>query len=84
MTERTLTLYSTDACHLCEQAKGLVDEALRAYGDCRLEVVDVSEDDALFERYGWHIPVLRIDDAELFWPFDTGAVLWLLQRQRDA
>jgi hypothetical protein len=84
MTERTMTLYSTDACHLCEQAKGLIDEALRAYGDGRCEVVDISEDDALFERYGWHIPVLRIDDTELFWPFDARAILAHLQAHPDA
>jgi glutaredoxin len=81
MAEHILTLYSTDACHLCEQASALIDEALRLHPDVRCEVVDISEDDALFQRYGWHIPVLRIDDNELFWPFDIDAILAQLGRR---
>lgn len=49
-----------------------------------LEEVDVADDDALFERYGTRVPVLRRDDldAELPWPFDAGAVAELLGRPR--
>jgi hypothetical protein len=66
-----LTLYSTTGCHLCEEAEGLL-HALRAQGgDLDWSVVDIADDDALFERYGWSIPVVRREDgAELAWPFD--------------
>ena len=71
-----LVLYSTDGCHLCEEAEAL----LRAQQGQRAEalawtVVDIAGDDALFARYGWLIPVLRRDDGqELRWPFDAAAL----------
>lgn len=59
-------LFSTSACHLCEQAEALLLQAGIAY-----EVVDISDSDELFERYGIRIPVLRsADGRELGWPFD--------------
>lgn len=71
MEEPDLILYSTDACHLCEQAEGLllpwVERGLSVAVD------DIAESDALFERYGERIPVVRRTDtgAELNWPFDA-------------
>ena len=60
-----LTLYSTTACHLCELAKALLRGA-----EVSFEEVDVADSDALFERYGVRIPVLRHPDGrELGWPF---------------
>ena len=43
------------------------------------EKVDISDDDALFERYAERIPVLRDGQGrELGWPFDaTAVVAWL-------
>ncbi len=35
----------------------------------QLQVVDVADDDALLERYGEKIPVLRLGDRELHAPF---------------
>ena len=65
-----LILYGTSACHLCEIAAGLLDAAKVAYQE-----VDISESDALFERYGITIPVLRHEDGrELNWPFDENAL----------
>ncbi len=65
-----LTLFGTSACHLCELAEALLEQASLDY-----EAVDISESDALFERYGVTIPVLRREDgAELNWPFDAAAL----------
>ena len=70
-----LTLYSTSACHLCELAQALLDEQGAAY-----EVVDISESDELFERYGITIPVVRRGDGtELNWPFDQGQLREFLE-----
>ncbi len=61
----TLTLYSTSACHLCEQAKALLEASAVAFDE-----VDIADSDALFERYGVRIPVLKqADGRELGWPF---------------
>ncbi|MCX2981437.1 glutaredoxin family protein [Halieaceae bacterium IMCC14734] len=78
-TTSDLTLYSTSACHLCEQALELLQPWL-AQG-ITVTTVDISADDALFERYGWLIPVLRRGDggAELNWPFTPAQIAALLQ-----
>lgn len=61
-----LTLFGTSACHLCELAEALLQQRGEQF-----EIIDISESDELFERYGLTIPVLRRNDgAELNWPFD--------------
>ncbi|QIB67341.1 glutaredoxin family protein [Kineobactrum salinum] len=66
-----LILYGTDACHLCEQAEELLNNAIGAGLPAAYEKVDISQSELLFERYGVRIPVLRRGDgAELGWPFD--------------
>lgn len=66
-----LILYGTSCCHLCEDAEAILREAGIA-----AQHVDIAEDDALLERYGTRIPVLRRADsgAELGWPFDAAAL----------
>ena len=74
---KSLTLYSTDGCHLCENAQRL----LRSMPELRrvtLDVVDIVDDDALFARYGTLIPVLTTPEKELAWPFNADDVLQLL------
>lgn len=68
-----LILYSTPACHLCEQAEAVIEPLIDT--DVQLQVVDISESDQLIEQYGVRIPVVRRQDtgAELGWPFDGEA-----------
>jgi len=69
-TDAALTLYGTSFCHLCDDAVTVLQTA----GVSALWV-DVADDDALTERYGVRIPLLRrADGAELGWPFDAAAV----------
>ncbi len=76
-----ITLYSTEGCHLCEQAYSLlIDAGVQE----RVQVVDIAFDDALFSRYGVTIPpVLSIQHppdsiSELGWPFDSAELAaWL-------
>jgi glutaredoxin len=71
-----LILYSTPACHLCETAHALMAPHLERLGIV-LEEVDISSSDALVDRYGIRIPVIRFADgeAELGWPFNEEAFL---------
>lgn len=87
MAEPTLILYSTGACHLCEQAENLLAQLVWPV-PLVVEVVDISESDALMQRYGPRIPVLAVyreGDAaglastELDWPFGVDAVVQALQ-----
>jgi hypothetical protein len=63
-----LTLYQRDDCHLCDLALGLLAE-VRAP---EFESVFVDGDEALEQRYGIRVPVLRDEErgVELEWPFD--------------
>jgi len=71
-----LTLYSTEGCHLCEEAEALLEgERSGSRPLLTWTVVDIAVDDTLFARYGWHIPVLRRDEGdELRWPFDAASL----------
>lgn len=55
-----LTLYSRPGCHLCDEMKSVID-AVRPRLPFTLDVVDISRDEELTERYGLEIPVLTID-----------------------
>ncbi|OOF31979.1 glutaredoxin family protein [Salinivibrio proteolyticus] len=82
-----LMLYSTEGCHLCEQAY----ELYQSLG-CQtpLDTQDIAFDDNLFERYGVTIPVIAVLTpegqvrAELGWPFDsTQLQAWLIEHGID-
>lgn len=69
-TSPSFSLYSTTACHLCEQAIRILSTLSPHPVD--FIAIDISEEDALLERYGTRIPVLfHIPSGqELGWPFD--------------
>ena len=61
----TLTLYTKPDCSLCDEAaRGARACARRAPFD--LEVVDISTDPELRERYGERIPVVLVDGEPAF------------------
>ncbi len=60
-----VTLYGKPGCHLCEDARRVV-ERVRAQRPFTLEEVDVSLDPTLYREYGERIPVLALDGVELF------------------
>ncbi len=70
-------LYSSDGCHLCEQAHAL---CLPLFEQAELTVIDIVEDDKLVELYGVHIPVFErlSDNKKLFWPFTQQQVRELI------
>ena len=61
----TLTLYGKPGCHLCEEAREVVD-SVRAERPFELEEVDITLDPLLYRRYGERIPVVAVDGEELF------------------
>lgn len=76
---KTVIIYSTLGCHLCEQALEILKPLLG--DDDRIEEVDISESDQLMEQYGIRIPVIKREDngQELGWPFDEQQILsWLV------
>jgi glutaredoxin len=62
---KTVTLYGRAGCHLCDEARAVL-ERMRAARPFRLEEVDIESDDALLLRYLERIPVIALDGEELF------------------
>ncbi len=61
----TVVLYGRPGCHLCDDALAVV-ERVRARVPFALEQVNIESDDALMVRYLERIPVVMIDDREMF------------------
>jgi glutaredoxin len=77
-----VTLYVTGDCHLCDEAERLLHRLMREMR-FRLEVVDISSDAALYERYSLAVPVLAVDgEAVLSAPLDEGQVREVLGQRR--
>ena len=61
----TVTLYSRSGCHLCDEARAVL-ERLRARAPFVLEERDIEADDALLKAYLERIPVIALDGQELY------------------
>jgi hypothetical protein len=62
---KVVTLYGRPGCHLCDEAR-LVLQRIRATHPFRLEEIDIESDDTLFKRYLERIPVIALEGEELF------------------
>ena len=85
-SENSFILYSTSACHLCDEALSILNDlheqmlalakeqsfSVQNQSIYTIELVDVAEDLSLIEIYGPRIPVLNFPPTaeELIWPFD--------------
>ncbi|GAC1445807.1 MAG: glutaredoxin family protein [Chloroflexota bacterium] len=58
-----IVLYGKPGCHLCDDARELLQSLQSKYG-FRLEEVDIRSDASLFRRYDIRIPVIEIDGKE--------------------
>jgi len=60
-----VTLYSRPGCHLCDDARAMLERA-RAERPFELVEIDIHTDDALLRRYLERIPVIALDGEEAF------------------
>ena len=58
----TITLYSKEGCHLCENAKAAL-LSLEDEFEVTLSEVDITTDPQLFEKYKYTIPVMIVDET---------------------
>lgn len=68
-----LTFYTTDGCHLCEEAKAILQQLMAQQPEYyQIEMVDIASSDELIEYYGARIPVVKVSagNNDLGWPFD--------------
>ncbi|MCW3010631.1 MAG: glutaredoxin 2 [Solirubrobacterales bacterium] len=61
----TVTLFSRPGCHLCDDARVVLEE-VRATHPFALEERDIEADDATFKAYLERIPVVVLDGTELY------------------
>ena len=61
----TVVLYARQGCHLCDEAR-VVIETVRSQIPFTFQEVDIERDDALLRDYGIRIPVVAVDGEELF------------------
>ena len=56
-----VTLYERRDCHLCAEARQVLDALL---GPDRYERVDIDASDELVVRYGFRVPVVAVDGVD--------------------
>jgi len=72
----SLVLYGRPGCHLCDDARAVLQRVGAPFQE-----VDIESDDALLRRYLERIPVVALDGEELFHFFvDEGSLRARLAR----
>jgi glutaredoxin len=61
--QHTVTVYTRQGCHLCEEAIGVV--RLLAGGRADVVLVDIDADPRLTHRYTVRVPVVAVDGVEI-------------------
>lgn len=61
--QRTITVYTRQGCHLCDDAIGVVRRVAR--GRAEIALVDIDADPSLTERYTVRVPVVAVDGVEI-------------------
>jgi len=60
-----IDIYSRPGCHLCDEAKVVIERVRRRY-QFDLRVINVEDDPALESAYGMEIPVVFINGNKAF------------------
>jgi glutaredoxin len=56
----TITIYSRQGCHLCEEARSTL-ESMREELNFEIKVIDIDQDAELIKLYSDQVPVIHID-----------------------
>jgi len=62
---KRVTLYTRAGCHLCEEARKVIDAA-RLRAAFELEVLDIDANPLLQRLYNEEVPVIAIDGVKAF------------------
>ena len=58
-----VTFYTKAGCHLCEEARDMLED-IAALTQFELTEIDIRSNPAIFEKYRYRIPVIIIDNEE--------------------
>jgi glutaredoxin len=65
LSKAHVIIYSRPGCHLCDEAKAVIERARRDT-DFTFEEIDIESDDELLKKYQYDIPVVTINGMEVF------------------
>ena len=63
-TQPQVTFYTKAGCHLCEEARDMLDD-IAAQTNYELTEIDIRNNPEIFEQYRYRIPVIIIDNDTL-------------------
>ena len=63
MTEPRITLYSRPGCHLCDNARGVIESVCAETGESYVDI-NIDDDPELQARFGEEIPVTFVDGKQ--------------------
>jgi glutaredoxin len=70
VSEPRVTLYSRPGCHLCDDARVLIEQVCAELGESYAEV-SIADDADLERRFGHEVPVTFVDGRQHdFWRVD--------------
>ncbi len=72
-----ITLYTKDGCTLCDKLKDQL-ALIQAQYPHQLAEVDITKDEALFQKYRYTIPVLKSGNQEISAPIDKSKLVQFL------
>ena len=82
MNDPRVTLYSRPGCHLCDDARVVIEQVCAELGESYAEV-SVDDDDDLRRRFGDVVPVTFVDGRQHdFWRVDATRLRDALTRPR--
>lgn len=64
LLQRRVTFYTKVGCHLCEEARDMLDD-IAAQETYELTEIDIRTNLELFEEYRYRIPVIIINDTRV-------------------
>ncbi|TKA13121.1 glutaredoxin family protein [Actinacidiphila oryziradicis] len=68
--DRTVTLIGKPGCHLCDDARVVIEKVTGELGSS-VEELDITQDDELYRKYWEQIPVVLVDGEQHdFWRVD--------------
>lgn len=75
-----ITLYGRPGCHLCDDARDVIERVCADLGESFVEV-DIDSDEDLLDRFGEEIPVTFVDGRQHdFWRVDEARLRAALAR----
>ena len=67
MSAVSVTVYTRENCHLCEQAVDTIERVAQEEGvTVDVDLVDVDTDEQLREKYGERVPYVLLDGSPAF------------------